>query len=117
MTTKPSSKSGNLGGAHFSRSLSQVDQEIVRLCTICNVRILDPGVIQRVLHNDASVCGTPNEIAFKKLREILMMHYSLREQAVDTLGSQETVALMEQIVASLRERIGDRLGGTPGGKI
>jgi hypothetical protein len=115
--TKPTNPSGDLGSAHFSRSLSQIDQEIVRLCTICNVRILDPGVIGRVLHNDASVCGTPNEIGFKKLRQILMMHYSLREDAAKTLGSQETVALMEQIVANLREKIGDRLGGTPGGKI
>ena len=77
---------------------------------ICNARILDTGVIERVLRNDASVCGTANQVAFDKLRALLMMHYSVREDAVEVLGGEKTRLLVEKIVASLRESIGERLG-------
>jgi nitrite reductase/ring-hydroxylating ferredoxin subunit/transposase len=49
MTDKPS----ELGAQWWARNLDDVDREIARLATICNVRILDAGVIERVLHNDA----------------------------------------------------------------
>ena len=101
----------------WAKSLNELDREIARLATICNVRILDAGVIERVLQNDASVCGSKNQLAFDKLRNTLMMHYQVRDQAVGSLGQAQTRALVEQIVESLRERIGERLGGpgpTPG---
>lgn len=101
----------------WAKSLNELDREIARLATICNVRILDAGVIERVLQNDASVCGAKNQLAFDKLRNTLMMHYQVRDQAVGSLGHAQTMALVQQIVESLRERIGERLGGpgsTPG---
>ena len=57
---------------------------------ICKVRLLDPGVIERVLHNDASVCGTQNKAAFDKLRQALMMHYHVRDKAVGAIGEAAT---------------------------
>jgi hypothetical protein len=77
------------------------------------VRILDAGVIERVLRNDASVCGSTNQVAFDKLRNVLMMHYSVRDDAVEVLGPAKTQLLVEKIVTSLRERIGEGLGGPP----
>lgn len=97
----------------WAKSLNELDREIARLATICNVRILDAGVIERVLKNDASVCGTANPVAFSKLRNTLMMHYHVREQAVGTLGHAQTMKIVQHIVESLRERIGERLGGEP----
>src|SRR6185312_7264536 len=70
------SDASGLGSAWWAKSLNEVDREIARLATICNVRILDAGVIERVLKNDAAVCGSKNAIAFTKLRNIVMMHYS-----------------------------------------
>ena len=75
------------------------------------MRILDAGVIERVLRNDASVCGSKNQLAFDKLRTVLMMHYSVRDDALEVLGPQKTQLLVEKIVTALRERIGERLGG------
>ena len=40
-----------------------------------------------------------------------MMHYRLREQAVNQLGEAQTALLVKSIVEKLRERIGERLGG------
>jgi hypothetical protein len=45
------------------------------------------------------------------LRQLLMMHYSVRDKAVVALGEQETMLIMDEIVARLRSRYGDRLGG------
>ena len=100
-----------LGATWWAKSLDDVDREIARLATICNVRILDAGVIERVLKNDESVCGSKNAIAFGKLRQTLMMNYHVRDQAVGALGEEQTRKLVATIVASLRERIGERLGG------
>jgi len=88
----------------------EIDAEIARLSLICKVRILEPGIIERVIKNDATVCGASDPKAFEKLRGLLMMHYSVREKAVVTLGSAETLLMVEDIVARLRERFGDSLG-------
>jgi hypothetical protein len=111
MSDKPS----ELGAGWWAKNLDEVDREIARLATICNVRILDPGIIERVLRNDASVCGSANPAAFNKLRSTLMMHYHVRDKAVGTLGEAGTARVVAEIVESLRQRFGERLGGPPTG--
>lgn len=108
MSDQPS----NLGARWWAKNLDEVDREVARLCTLCNVRILDPGVIERVLGNDESVCGTKNPNAFAKLRQMLMMHYHVRDKAVDALGEAATAEVVADIVADLRKRLGDKLGGS-----
>ena len=100
------------GHQRWSTHLGEIDHEIAQMAVICKVALLDPGVIERVLKNDATVCGANNPRAFDKLRQLLMMHYVVRERAVDRLGEPETVQMVQEIVAQLRERIGDKLGGT-----
>ncbi len=85
-----SEKKSELGGGWWSKNLDDVDREVARLATICKVRLLDPGVIQRVLDNDATVCGTSNPAAFDKLRQALMMHYHVRDKAVGAIGEAAT---------------------------
>lgn len=106
----------DFGAAYWSHSLSEVDKEVARLATICNVRLLDPGIVERVLANDASVCGTSNTLAFEKLRNVLMMHYAVRTRAADQIGQAGTNALVMQIVEELKKKFGDRLGTPPGSK-
>ena len=107
-----SDKATEFGNTFWAKRLDDIDREVVRLSTICNIRILDPGVIDRVLKNDASVCGTKNPLAFDKLRNVMLMHYRLREEAAGQIGETNTQQLMKMIVERLRARIGDRLGGT-----
>ncbi len=101
---------GDFQTEYWARKFDDIGHEIARLATICNVRILDTRVIERVLRNDASVCGTANKVAFDKLRALMMMHYSVREDALKALGSEKTRLLVEKIVASLRKSVGERLG-------
>lgn len=103
----------DFGAAFYSQSLSEVDREVARLASICNVRLLDPGVIERVLGNDATVCGTANAMAFEKLRNVLMMHYAVRARAVESIGHAGADVLMKEILEDLRKKFGDGLGGPP----
>lgn len=112
---KASGKSSgtDFGVPYYSHTLSEVDREVARLASICNVRLLDPGVVERVLGNDATVCGTSNAMAFEKLRNVLMMHYAVRTRAADSIGQSGANALVTQIVEELKKKFGDRLGGPP----
>ena len=95
----------------WGRQLDDVMSEMMRQATICKVKLLDPGVIDRVLNNDASVCGSANPMSFKKLRDAMMMGFVVRDKSVEHLGAGETEAL----VAAIRERIAEHLGGQLGG--
>ena len=93
--------------------MEEIDKEIARLAVSCKVRLLDPGVIERVIQNDSSVAGTQNDRAFTKLRSLLMMHYSARDRAVVAIGEKETLGMITEIVDRLKQRLGDKLGGPP----
>ena len=97
----------------WSKHFEEIDHEIARYAVMCKVALLDPGVIERVLQDDTLVCGTQNPRAFAKLRSLLMMHYSVRDKALVALGQAETMKIVEEIVARLRTRLGDKLGGPP----
>ena len=92
------------------KHMAEIDREIALHAVNCKVAILDPGVIERVLQNDSSVCGTQNPASFAKLRSLLMMHYSVRDRAVVALGQNETIAMVGEIVERLRTQVGDKLG-------
>src|SRR6478672_12553790 len=100
----------DFGAAFWSESLENVDREVARLATICKVRILEPGVIERVVKGDETVCGSKNPPAFQKLRQAMMMHYHVRDQAVGAIGQAQATVLVHQVVDRLRARFGDVLG-------
>ena len=95
----------------WGRQMDDLMSEIARQATICKVRLLDPGVIDAVLRNDESVCGTSNPLSFKKMRDTLMLGFVVRDQSVEHLGAGETEALATAIRESIKERYGDRFGG------
>jgi hypothetical protein len=114
MVAPPEKSSGtDFGAPYYSHTLSEVDREVARLASICRVPLLDPGVVERVLGNDASVCGSDNAMAFEKLRNVLMMHYAVRARAAESIGQAGTNALVLQIVEELKKKFGDGLGGPP----
>ena len=95
----------------WGRQMDDLMSEIARQATICKVRLLDPGVIDAVLRNDESVCGTSNPLAFKKMRDTLMLGFVVRDKSVEHLGPGETEALTTAIRERLQEYLGGRLGG------
>ena len=87
----------------WAENLDLLDREIARMAMLCEVKVLDPGVMERVLRKDASVCGAHNPIAFAKLHDLLMMHMAIREKSVNTIGQQKTVAIEDYIIERLRK--------------
>ena len=99
--------------AGLTADLYELDRELARLAMLCRVKILEPGVIERVIKNDASVCGTSNPRAFAKLHDMMKMHYAVRDKLVDSVGQAVTVQVMQKIVERLRKNFGDVLGTPP----
>ena len=96
--------------AWHTKSLDELDEATVRFATICDVPLLDPGVIDRVLRNDASVSRKPNPNAFAQLRGLLVMHYHERKAASESLGEPTAAVISQEIVERLRKKVDGRLG-------
>lgn len=85
----------------WTEDLEEVDREIAKLALLCEVKILEPGVIRRVLKGDASLCGASNPLAFRKLHDLLMLHLGIREKAVDSFGQAQAAAIEDYIIERL----------------
>src|SRR5262245_6795839 len=95
----------------WTHQIDDIMLEIVREAAICDVKLLDPGVIEAVLEDNDSVCGHQNPLAFRKLRDLLMMGFIMRDKAYDKLGALDAETLIGAIREKLHQRMGDRLGG------
>jgi hypothetical protein len=104
-----SEQSGGLGRARWATNLEEIDREISRLAVLCGVRLLDPGVMQRVLAGDDYVCASSNPLAFKKLHGMLMVHLAVHEKAAADVGAVQAALIVDEIVERLRKRVGDVL--------
>lgn len=102
--TEPTEPHDLSSAARLIESLEDIDTEIARLALLCQVRILDPGVVERVVRNDVSVCGTNNPIAFGKLHNLIAMHFGVRDSA-GVVHGQAIASLVEQhVIDRLRAR-------------
>lgn len=93
--------------AWWADNLEELDREIARLATLCQVKILEPGVIARLLRKDASVCGTDNALAFARLHDLLMVHLALREKSAAAIGPAHTAAIEDHIIERLAKLFPD----------
>ena len=98
-------------GRHWGRQMDDLMSEIARQATICKVRLLDPGVIDAVIRNDPSVCGTSNPLSFKKLRDAMLLGFVVKGKSVDALGPVETEGLITAIRERIQAHMGHQLGG------
>lgn len=83
------------------RHFDAIGEELMRLSVACDVRLRDPGVIDRILQNDATVCGTKNPIGFRKLHNLLKSTYYSINKSVDRLGPEETKRITDALVKRL----------------
>lgn len=89
----------------WTHQIDDVLTQVMREASICQVKLMEPGVIEAVLQNNESVCGHQNPLAFKKLREALMMAFVVREKTYDRLGPVEAQELIDTIRERLLKRI------------
>ena len=84
----------------WERHFEGIADELVNLAIACNVRLREPGAIERVLRNDMTVCGRKNAESFRKLRGVLIAFYNSVGKAVDRIGPEDT----KRIIEAIRER-------------
>ena len=92
------------------RHLDAIGDELMRLSVACDLKLREPGVVDRILNNDETVCGAKNPIGFKKLHNLLKATFASINKAVGRIGPDETA----MIIDALRERLDQRraLGGS-----
>lgn len=71
---------------------AQVVRELGRLAMLCRVELPAPGVAERVLRRDASVCGTANALAFAKLQGVLALHLVLQAKFATQVAGGSSLA-------------------------
>jgi len=102
-------------GQFWNDQLETLITEIARQATVAHVPLASPGVVEAVLRNDEATCGSTNPVAFRKLREALMMVFVVQKKAYDQLGPLETEAMIEEIRSALVPRFTGKLGGPTSG--
>ena len=98
----------------WARHFDAVGDELMRLAVACGVQLRDPGVVDRILQNDETVCGKRNPIGFRKLRDLVKATLDSISKASDRIGPKETKQLIDAITERLDRR--RELGGTGGAK-
>jgi hypothetical protein len=88
----------------WSRHLDGIAEELLKLAIACDLRLRDPGVIERILKNDQTVCGRKNPRAFEKLRKLLMATYNSLGKAIDRIGPAETKKISQAIAERMQAR-------------
>ncbi len=103
----------NKANPQWTRHLEGIADELLHLAVACDVRLRKPGVVERIMKGDMSVCGRKNKIGFEKLRKLLMATYDSLGKAVDRIGPEETRKIRDAIAAHMDKRR-DGLGAAGG---
>ena len=82
----------------WERHLNGIAEELMRLTIACDVSLKGPGAIERIIKNDASICGRKNPTGFKKLRFLVMATSDSLNKAIDSIGPEQTKLISDAIV-------------------
>ncbi len=93
----------------WPEDLEAVDRRIAQLALLCQARILELPILERILDNDSSVCAAPNQRAFTELRGLLYLHFQIQRQLSEGLGPQESKRVIERVHERLRSSLGSHL--------
>jgi len=100
------SEANRFTAEEWEQRLEGIDLEIARQAMLCKVPLLAPGIVERVLDNDESVCGCRHEVAFKTLRGLLAMHFLEGEHLQASMGTDKAIEVAHQVRKHLSEVLG-----------
>lgn len=89
----------------WERHFEGIADELLHLAIACDLRLRDPGVIERILRNDASVCGRKSERSFHDMRNLLVAYYDSIGKAVDRIGPEETKKIIDFMIERNKKRM------------
>ena len=82
---------------YWGRQIDSLAQELSRLAIACDIELGRPGLAERILKNDATVCRKSNPKAFQQMRTHLMALFKLEEGAIERLGPEDTQEILDQV--------------------
>lgn len=86
---------------HWGRQINNVAHELSRLAIVCDIELGKPGLAERILKNDESVCGRKDPEVFRQIRQHLGALFSLEVGAVKSVGLEDTREMLDQIRAAI----------------
>jgi hypothetical protein len=87
----------------WERHFEGIADELLHLAIACKVRLREPGVIERVLKNDITVCGSKNVEGFQKMRKVLVAFYNSIGKAAERIGPEDTKKIVEAITEKKKQ--------------
>jgi hypothetical protein len=102
-------------GQFWNEQFETLITEVARQAMVAGVPLATPGIVEAVLRNDEATSGSSNPVAFRKLRDALMMVFVVQKKAYDQMGPLETEAMVTEIRAALLPRFTGKLGGPAAG--
>ena len=96
--------------SYWGQQIEGIAGELSRLAMVCDIELGEPGLAERVLKNDDSVCGRKNPEVFRKIRQHLMALFNVEERAIERLGADDTREILDQVRAAI---IAVRSAGSP----
>lgn len=88
---------------YWGRQIDNLAHELSRLAIVCDIELGKPGLAERIIKNDESVCGRKNPEAFRQLRMHLIALFSVEGRAIDRVGVDDTRQILNQVRASIIE--------------
>jgi hypothetical protein len=95
---------------YWGRQIDNLAHELSRLAIACDIDMGQPGLAERILKNDESVCGRKNPKVFRQIRQHLMALFSVEAGAIERLGAEDTKKILDQVRSAI---VAIRQAGSP----
>ena len=85
----------------WARQIDALAHELSKQAIICDIELGKPGLAERILKNDDTVCGRKNPKVFRQMRQHLVALFSLEAAAVERLGTEDTKEILDAVRAAV----------------
>ena len=82
---------------YWARQIDAIVRELSRLAIVCDIELGLPGLPERILKNDCSVCGRDNPRMFQQMRQHLMALFVLEVRTIERLGPDDTKEILNHV--------------------
>lgn len=86
---------------YWGRQMDSIAHELSRLAIVCDIELGRPGLAERILKNDESVCGRHNPKVFRQIRQHLMALFTVEERAIERIGPEDTKEILDQVRSAI----------------
>ena len=97
--------------SYWGKQVDALGHEISKLALVCDIELGQPGLAERILKNDDSVCRRKDPESFRKLRQHLLALFPLEARAVERLGADDTKEILDAVresITAIRQAGSDR---------